>query len=159
MRLLFFCLQMCFQWAFPSTASFGSGERRGRDLEKRDSSGRVDWSLSAVLQFCLVRTLLWEDLVFAQRLLKLYLVLQLATDPWAAAQPIRISKRLRERDKHYICGAWILKVLVTRKKKCNYVRWWMLTKLIAIILQYIHISNHFVIYLILTQGYILIAIW
>ena len=54
-----------------------------------------------------------------------------------------------------LLGAWILRVLITRKKNYNHVRWWMLTKLTVVITsQYIHILNHYVVYLKLIQCYL-----
>ena len=41
------------------------------------------------------------------------------------------------------------------KKKCNHVRFWMLTKLIAVIIsQYTHISNHYVVHSTYTMMYV-----
>ena len=60
----------------------------------------------------------------------------------------RVSLSFSRRETH-------LRVLIMRKNNvCNYVWWWMLPKFImAIILQYIHISNYYVIHLKLTYCY------
>ena len=55
---------------------------------------------------------------------------------------LQVAKRIDFKSSHH------------KKKICNYVRWWILTKIMVIILQHIHVLTYYVVYLKLTPCYI-----
>ena len=105
---------MCSKLAFPSTVAFGSGDRTGRDLEKRSSSCHFDPKSSLALSEPCVGVSGTDP-----ETLKAVFCFTVAS--WSLGC-CSIHQNLKEGQREtQMPYTWILKVLITRKKY-NYVR-------------------------------------